>query len=192
MLASGSPRRQQLLEQIGVSYSVHPVQIDESRERGEPPDAMAFRLGIAKARVAASHHAGAVVLAADTVVTLDDTVLGKPRNRADALDKLNQLSGRTHFVHTGVACVAGTRERTALSTSRVTLRPLTEREQKCYWQSGEPAGKAGAYAIQGRAAAFIIRLEGSYSGVMGLPLFETAELLRDLGVDVLQVDFDDE
>ncbi|MEE8157161.1 MAG: Maf family protein [Gammaproteobacteria bacterium] len=183
VLASASPRRRELLDQIGLCYLVRPVKIDESRMTGESPAELAVRLSVDKARAAASDGA-AVVLAADTVVAIDDDVLGKPRNRADGMAMLRRLSGRMHRVYTGVACLASHQERTALSVSRVSFRTLSERECSAYWDTGEPHGKAGAYAIQGRAAAFVCRLEGSYSGVVGLPLFETAELLRERGIDV--------
>ncbi len=183
VLASASPRRRELLDQIGVSCVVRPVEMDESPLIGESPAECAVRLSVVKARAAASDDA-AIVLAADTVVALDDDVLGKPRNREDGIAMLGRLSGRTHHVYTGVACLAGKRERTALSVSRVSFRALSERECRAYWDTGEPHDKAGSYAIQGRAAAFISRLEGSYSGVVGLPLFETAELLREHGIDV--------
>jgi septum formation protein len=117
-------------------------------------------------------------------VTVDGTILGKPRDRTEGLAMLAALSGRTHRVLSAVALVAGAREATRVQESQVRFRPLTASECQAYWDTGEPADKAGAYAIQGRAAAFIIELIGSYSGVMGLPLFETSELLRDFAISI--------
>jgi septum formation protein len=124
------------------------------------------------------------VLAADTVVVVDDKILGKPADRTDALAMLAQLSGREHEVLTGVA-LAGDKLESRLSASRVRFRHITEDEAEAYWQSGEPADKAGGYAIQGLGALFVSHLEGSFSGVMGLPLYTTAELLRDVGIEPL-------
>jgi septum formation protein len=181
-LASRSPRRRQLLEQIGVAYELIDVEIDERWDGQEPAREHALRLALAKAQAALDkrHDADIPVLAADTVVTLDDEILGQPQNREEGLVMLAKLSGRCHTVITAIA-LASTKEREpaiAVSTSRVYFRPLSETERSAYWETGEPLGKAGGYAIQGRAAMFIERIEGSYSGVMGLPLFETAELLQ--------------
>jgi septum formation protein len=186
-LASASPRRQELLRQIGVAFEVLPSNIAEERLPGERPADYVRRVARDKARHVArklkeSGRPLHPVLGADTEVVLDDDVLGKPRDRAHALELLRRLSGRTHEVLSGVCLIRDGREHAALNTSRVTLRALTEAEIAAYWESGEPVGKAGAYAIQGRAAAFIQRLEGSYSGVMGLPLYELSELLKDAGV----------
>ncbi|MGA7799819.1 MAG: Maf family protein, partial [Gammaproteobacteria bacterium] len=125
------------------------------------------------------------VLGADTAVVVDDRMLGKPRDRQDGLRMLGQLSGRTHRVLSGVALVEGAREAVRVSTSAVTFRVVDERERLAYWESGEPSDKAGAYAIQGLGAMFVSRLEGSYSGVMGLPVYETAQLLDDFGFVVI-------
>lgn len=181
-LASASPRRRELLTQIGLAHQVLSVTVDETRFPGESPELYVLRLALAKARAGRS-QLGAVtagiVLGADTAVAVDGEVLGKPRDRRDGIAMLQRLSGVTHHVYTAVA-LAGEEEATRLSVSAVTFRPLTLEECERYWQTGEPADKAGAYAIQGRGAVFISRLEGSYSGVMGLPLFETAELLRSV------------
>lgn len=185
-LASASPRRRELLDQLGVGYDVVIAPIDESRRAGEAPALYVSRMALEKARAGgARRSAGDVrpVLGADTAVVVNGAVLGKPRDREDALGMLRRLSGQTHHVYTGIALVDGEREATRLSVSAVSFRGLNEQECARYWESGEPAGKAGAYAIQGRGAMFVSRLEGSYSGVMGLPLFETAELLRDFGLD---------
>ena len=186
-LASASPRRQALLTQIDVRFQQVGVAVDESRQGGESPADYACRLALEKARAGmAKRPAGDTrpVLGADTIVMAGDAVLGKPRDRDHGLHMLALLSGRTHAVLSAVAVVAET-EAVCCSESFVTFRELNDRERLAYWASGEPADKAGAYAIQGLAAAFIARLEGSYSGVMGLPLFETARLLSRVGIDVM-------
>jgi septum formation protein len=186
-LASGSPRRRELLAQIGVSYQILSVAVDETPLAGEDPSHYVSRLALAKARAGhASLQCLALrpVLGADTSVAVDGTILGKPRDRTEGLAMLAALSGRTHRVLSAVALVAGAREATRVQESQVRFRPLTASECQAYWDTGEPADKAGAYAIQGRAAAFIIELIGSYSGVMGLPLFETSELLRDFAISI--------
>lgn len=186
-LASASPRRRELLEQIGVAHVVRPVDIDESRRSAEAPHEYVMRLARAKAEAAWERFASEeprAVLAADTVVVLGDAILGKPRDRADALRMLTQLSGCTHRVLTAVAVRDGNGLAAHLNESRVTFRPLSNGEADHYWNTGEAADKAGAYAVQGAAAVFIERIEGSYSGVMGLPLFETARLLRAAGIAV--------
>lgn len=180
-LASGSPRRRELLQQIGVAFHVIDAAVDETALRHEAPLAYVSRLAAAKADAGwrGSRGAGdAPVLAADTAVVLDGSILGKPRGRDDALNMLQRLSGRSHEVFTAVALRAGTSPKIMVSRSLVTFRPIDAAEAGAYWDTGEPRDKAGGYAIQGRAAVFIRDLCGSYSGVMGLPLFETAELLR--------------
>ena len=183
-LASGSPRRRELLQQIGVPFRVVGAAVDEAVLAGESSEAYVARLAAAKAEAGWEHNQvrRAPVLAADTAVVLDGRILGKPIDRPDGEGMLRQLSGRTHVVLTAIALrtTSGLRSRT--SRSEVTFRALAAEEIRTYWESGEPSDKAGAYAIQGRAAVFIADLRGSFSGVMGLPLFETAELLRDAGV----------
>jgi septum formation protein len=179
-LASASPRRRALLSQIGIPHAVRPVAIDEAMDPVEPPDRYVLRLAERKARVLWERLAPTErlpVLGADTTVSLDGQSFGKPSSPAELREMLGRLSGRTHEVHTAVAlmCTDGLRRR--LQTSRVTFRELTDREIDAYWLTGEPADKAGGYAVQGRAAIFITRIEGSYSGIVGLPLFETWELL---------------
>jgi len=186
-LASLSPRRQELLQQIGVHYEVLPVDVDETPAAGESAEDYAQRLALAKAGAGWSSLADRKhlpVLGADTVIIANGALMGKPRDRQQAIAMLQALSGRTHEVLTAVALVAE-RSLVRLSSSRVTFRTLSLSECKAYWKTGEPADKAGAYAIQGQGAVFIARLEGSYSGVMGLPLFETAELLQESGVRIL-------
>lgn len=185
VLASASPRRAQLLEQIGVDFEVRAADIDESSNRSETAEALAERLAATKADAVARHFPGAVVIGSDTVVALDDDIFGKPRDRDDAARMLARLSGCTHRVCSGVVVVDGERRASRLSTSQVTMATIDAAAIAAYWASGEPRGKAGSYAIQGRGAVFVAHLEGSYSGVMGLPLFETAALLAAFGVDVL-------
>jgi septum formation protein len=185
-LASASPRRRALLTQIGVAFELVAVQLDETRHRGEAPEPYVLRLARAKAEAArlALGCSALPILAADTAVVLGERVLGKPRDRSEALAMLGLLSERTHEVLTAVALL-GRAEHTALSRSRVTFGPIDTPQALAYWQSGEPADKAGAYGIQGIGGRFVRRLEGSYSGVMGLPLYETAELLAREGIDPL-------
>jgi septum formation protein len=187
-LASQSPRRRELLRQIGVDFIVLPVAIDEAPLAGETPQACVQRLALEKARTgrAAQSAASALpVMGADTLVVAADAVLGKPADRGAAIEMLQLLSGNTHRVITAVA-LAGDHEAVCMSTSQVTFRTLTARECEAYWETGEPRDKAGAYAVQGLGAMFIKRLEGSYSGVMGLPLYETAILLQEFGITLLR------
>ena len=179
-LASASPRRRELLGQIGIAHEVRPVTLDERIEPGEAPERYVVRLAAQKARALWEQLPAAQslpVLGADTTVSLDDRIFGKPASAGELRAMLGQLSGRTHEVHTAVALMCTTGLRTRLQTSRVTFRTLTDREIDAYWLTGEPADKAGGYAVQGRAAVFITRIEGSYSGIVGLPLYETWELL---------------
>ena len=182
-LASQSPRRRQLLRQIGLEPVLLRAAVDETPLRGERPGAFVLRLAEAKARAGAETReaAGLPVLAADTAVVMDGRILGKPRDRADAMAMLLGLGAREHQVYTGVALWTG-ELRTRLNVSRVRFRAIERSEAAAYWASGEPSDKAGGYAIQGLGAVFVADLQGSYSGVMGLPLFETAELLRECGI----------
>jgi septum formation protein len=184
-LASASPRRSELLRQIGVPFEVRPAEIVEAQAVGEAPDAFVLRLAAEKAdavwrRVAAEERRP--VLAADTAVVLDERVLGKPADEVEAEAMLAALSGRTHRVLTAVALRCGATAETSLSSSEVRFRATTRDERAAYCRSGEPLDKAGGYGIQGRAAMFVEHLAGSYSGVVGLPLFETAALLARCGV----------
>ena len=175
-LASASPRRSALLTQLGVAHEIVAADVDETPLAAERPEALVVRLARLKAERGGADSARPS-LGADTVVCIDERVLGKPRDADEAAAMLRMLSGRDHRVLSGVALFAGGAVRTALSESTVRFRELTAAEIADYWASGEPRDKAGAYAIQGLAARFIERLEGSYSGVMGLPLYETARLL---------------
>jgi nucleoside triphosphate pyrophosphatase len=182
-LASASPRRSELLRQIDVPHEVRPVHIDETPRAGEAPAHYALRLAEAKARVLWEKLAAnerKPVLAADTTVALGHEILGKPADRDDAERILGRLSGRDHEVHTAVAVLHEGGVDARVSSSTVSFRPLTPAEVDWYWRTGEPADKAGAYAVQGHGAIFIRHLSGSYSGVMGLPLYETWELLAPL------------
>jgi septum formation protein len=189
VLASRSPRRSQLLRQIGVPHEVLAVDFDEARLKGESPRDYVQRLAGDKAlhalRLTADPDARPL-LTADTVVALDDEIFGKPENEADCERILGALSGRTHEVMTAVALHYAGSLRLGLSISRVAFRPIGVDERRAYWRTGEPADKAGSYAIQGLGAVFVERLEGSYSGVMGLPLFETTRLLDAAGVRAWQ------
>ncbi len=184
-LASRSPRRRELLHQIGVPHEAVQADIDETPLAGEAPAEYVIRMALEKARTGReSARPGRPVLAADTAVVVDDEILGKPADREDFLAMMERLSNRSHKVLSGVALLNG-EAHSRLSVSRVTFRAVSRHEAEEYWTSGEPADKAGGYGIQGVGAMFISRLEGSYSGVMGLPLYETAELLRLAGMDPL-------
>jgi len=188
-LASGSPRRRELLRQIGVSFRIIGADLDEIVLPGESPLAYVSRLAQAKAAAGwerSRNLGGAPVLAADTAVVLDGRILGKPADMNDAIATLLKLSGRAHEVLTAVALRTTAGTEVKVSHSTVTFRSIAPSEARAYWETGEPADKAGAYAIQGYAAIFITDLNGSYSGVMGLPLFETAALLKAAGVTCWQ------
>ncbi len=189
-LASASPRRQELLRQIGVAFQVLPSGIEEQPQPHEAPRDYVQRVALDKAHAAARTLAGRglaahPVLGADTEVVLEGEVLGKPRDAAHGKAMLRRLAGRSHEVLSAVALLADSRALTAVSHSRVTFAPLSDAAIERYWASGEPADKAGGYAVQGRAAAFITRIEGSYSGIVGLPLAEVAQLLEQIGRPVL-------
>jgi septum formation protein len=184
VLASASPRRRELLAALGIRFLVRPVDLDETPASGETPEALVRRLAAAKARTGVERWRPPVpVLGADTVVVDEDRALGKPRDRADALAMLARLSGRAHEVLTAVAVATEAGVQLALSRSRVVFRTLAPGEAERYWESGEPVDKAGAYGIQGIGGIFVDRLEGSHSGVVGLPLAETERLLRAAGID---------
>lgn len=182
-LASQSPRRRQLLEQIGIAFQAVNVDVPEVRSPDESPAHYVSRVARDKAHAGmAGLPADAIVLSADTEVVLDDEVFGKPADAADAAAMLKRLSGRTHETISVVWAVQGTRAESEVCVSRVRFAALSDDDIAAYVASGEPFGRAGAYAIQGRGATLIEHLEGSYTGVMGLPVFETARLLRRFGV----------
>jgi septum formation protein len=192
-LASSSPRRRELLTALGLDFSHEGVAVDESPLPAEAASDMVLRLATAKARSAFDTGAYQVpVLGADTVVTLDEQIFGKPGTKDEALQMLASLSGRTHEVLSGVAVVANGESgvavvangelETTISRTEVRFREIHPDEAEAYWQSGEPAGKAGAYAVQGLGGVFVSAINGSYTGVVGLPVFETARLLRRAGI----------
>ncbi|AKT32270.1 nucleoside triphosphate pyrophosphatase [Pseudomonas syringae pv. actinidiae] len=188
-LASGSPRRRELLTQIGVPFTALSAQIDETPFDAETPAAYVERLALGKAQAGLAVlpvDQQACVLGADTAVVLDGRILGKPVDQADALAMLAALSGREHEVLTAVALTDRQRSETCVVNSRVRFRSIQPHEAHAYWTSGEPADKAGGYAIQGLAAIFVAGLHGSYSAVVGLPLCETAELLSRFGIPCWQ------
>lgn len=181
ILASGSPRRRELLQQVGVAFEVRVFEIDESSLPNENPVDYVLRLAQAKARAAQAHlPTDCVVIAADTTVTIGGQILGKPVDQADAFAMWRLLSGQTHQVYTAVAVGCGERLLSTVVATAVQMLPLSDQQMQAYWDSGEPLGKAGGYAIQGRAAAFIPRIEGSYSNVVGLPLVETLQLIQQI------------
>ena len=185
-LASSSPRRRDILTAMGVPFSHAGVDIDETPGSGEPVADMVLRVTRAKATTSAQRGDFTIpVLAADTAVALGTRIFGKPGSKEQALEMLSSLSGQVHQVLTAVALLAEDRLETAISVTQVTFREIHPDEALAYWQSGEPLGKAGAYAIQGRGGIFVDSLSGSYSGVVGLPVFETAKLLQAAGVSVL-------
>jgi septum formation protein len=182
-LASASPRRSALLRQIGVAHEVRPVEVDEGWNPAEVPPEYVLRLAREKSEAlwnSLDESTRGPVLAADTSVVLDGEVFGKPGSLAEARTMLGRLSGRAHDVYTAVAMVSDRGTETRLSRSAVSFRELSPREIDWYWSTGEPADKAGGYAVQGLGAIFVAHLAGSYSGVMGLPLFETWELISPL------------
>lgn len=183
VLASGSPRRLALLRSLGLDPRVRPVDLDETPLAGEAPAAHVARLAEAKAAAAGAAE-GAVVLAADTIVVLDGDLLGKPADRADAAATLRSLSGRTHEVATGVCVLAPAGAATTVVRTAVTFRTLTDDEIAWYVATGEPLDKAGSYGIQGAAGAFVARIDGSPTNVVGLPLAETTTMLRAAGIAV--------
>lgn len=176
-----------MLEQLGLRFTVLEQDIDESRCAGESPADYVQRMAREKADSAlrAVQQDNCIIIGADTSVVLDDMVLGKPRDELDARRMLLQLSDREHAVLSAVTVTSTTASETALSVSSVYFRAISPLEAASYWATGEPVGKAGGYAIQGLAAVFIRQLSGSYSGVMGLPLFETAQLLQLFGISSL-------
>jgi septum formation protein len=189
ILASASPRRRELLQQVGIDALVHPVDIDESRKQIEAVADLVERLAMEKAQCGfdtIKNEDGLPVLGSDTIVEINGTVLGKPENRAHAREMLRQLSGQTHEVHTSVAIVTGDKKVIDTSITQVQFKTLAAWEIDSYINCGEADDKAGAYAIQGIAAQFVRNINGSYSGVMGLPLYETVKLLEQCGVRPLE------
>ena len=190
ILASASPRRLQLLRQIGLDAEVVSADIDESPYFDEKPEVYVRRLALEKAKAVqkklqAEGVHQKIVLAADTIIALDDLLLGKPDSELDAKRMWSLMSGRWHQVLTAVAVLDQSQQQVIVQQSRVLFCSLSTEEMDSYWRTGEPVGKAGAYAIQGQAACWIERIEGSYSSIMGLHLFETSKLLKQFGLPVL-------
>lgn len=181
VLASASPRRAELLRQIGVAFDVCAADIDETRMLNESPYSYVLRMARQKAEAVAPRFTGAIILASDTSVVIDGDVLGKPQNQSDAHGMLRRLAGRSHQVMTSV-CVLAEACQLVVNQTEVWFRDMSDAEIDAYWHTGEPIDKAGAYAIQGLGAKFVERIDGSYSGVMGLPLFEVANMLAAAGV----------
>jgi len=184
-LASASPRRHELLMQIGVRFEVVVVDVDESCLPKESPEDYVQRVALAKAQAGLQTLAddpGAIVLGGDTSVICSGQVYGKPENQAHALEMLMALSGSEHQVYSAVSVVSADKQVTRLVKTKVRFRSLSEQECEAYWETGEPQGKAGGYAIQGLGSVFVSSIEGSYTGVVGLPVAETAQLLAEFGV----------
>lgn len=185
ILASASPRRQELLRQVGVSFVVEPSHVDEQVSEPMAPGQLVEHLALIKAREVAARRPGAVVLGADTVVVVDGETLGKPSDRTAAIAMLERLAGREHLVMTGVALIQDGRELVSHEETAVRFGPLTRAQIERYVDSGEPMDKAGGYGIQGRAAGLIHSIAGDYFAVVGLPLYRTLQMLSQFGVTVL-------
>tara|TARA_Y100000389_G_C17470818_1_gene530572 strand:+ start:8617 stop:9198 length:582 start_codon:yes stop_codon:yes gene_type:complete len=181
-LASSSPRRKKILSSLGIDFDVFEIKIDESQLIGECPSDMVLRLAATKAE---AHKYGDFVLGADTIVVHESQIFGKPNNAKDAIDMLLSLSGKEHIVMTGVALKAPDGTKSLLSTTKVRFRKINKKDALNYWKSGEPVDKAGSYGIQGIGGMFVKSISGSYSGVVGLPVFETVSLLTSSGFNVL-------
>ncbi len=189
ILASASPRRRELLRQIGIEFETIVPDLDETPLVNESAEQFVERLALEKAQQGLTMARGQgmaelPVLGADTCIALDGKILGKPENRVDGVAMLSSLAGRTHEVLTAVALVSEAETQQLVSRSRVTFGPMTEEEIAAYWDTGEPVDKAGSYGIQGKAAAFIEHIEGSYSGIVGLPLYEVGRILKNLGIQL--------
>ena len=183
ILASASPRRSELLDQIGVRFTILAADIDESRLHNESPEDYVSRLAVEKSRAGFRRQDRALPsLGADTIVVCDQQIFGKPKDQADAAAMLMALSGKVHTVMSAVSVSQGPCSSSRLTKTLVRFRTISQSECQTYWQTGEPQGKAGGYAIQGRGAVFVDHIEGSYSGVVGLPLSETAEILGEFGI----------
>ena len=187
ILASSSPRRREILDAMGLVFTVGTVAVDESLRQGEAASDMVVRLASTKA-AAIGRAEEQIIIGADTAVVLGDEIFGKPADADDALRMLSRLSGQTHQVMTGVAVVSEKGMKTDHSVTDVRFREISADEARHYWQSGEPEDKAGAYAIQGRGGVFVEAIMGSYTGVVGLPVFETARLLREAGLEILSAE----
>ena len=190
LLASSSPRRRKLLEALGVAFTVETKPVDESVCPGEKPHDYVQRLAREKAHKVqctqpVGHHPGPIIIGADTSVVIQDRILGKPEDAADARNMLRRLSGKTHHVITGLAVLQDAKTRISTVTTQVVFKPITEDVIRAYVNTGEPFDKAGAYAIQGKAQAFVESIQGSWSNVVGLPLEELSMVLNEWGIDCL-------
>ena len=183
LLASSSPRRASLLQQIGLMFETMSPDVDESLAAGEMPMAYVERLSKSKAAAGLTHRPSYVVIAADTVVTLGDEVIGKPMDRADGIEMLMRLSGATHRVLTGVTVASAADSRTQVVASDVSFRAVSEDEAYAYWRTQEPTDKAGGYGLQGIGSIFVEKIHGSPSAVIGLPMLETELMLKHFGID---------
>ena len=183
ILASQSPRRKELLSQLGVSFETCPADIDETPLASELPEEYVVRMAVEKAQVISNRFPESWILGSDTSVILDGVIMGKPENETDALNMLSSLSGKTHQVLTAVALVCQQQVKTRLVSTDVVFRDISPELAKAYWETGEPADKAGSYGIQGMGGMLVRSIEGSYSSVVGLPLAETADLLMDIGIE---------
>ncbi|TMV52923.1 septum formation protein Maf [Paenibacillus mesophilus] len=190
ILASGSPRRQELIRTLGLPFTIDPADVDETMPEGTAPDVLVEELSLRKARAVAGrggHERGGIVIGSDTVVVLDGRILGKPRDEADAFDMLKAIAGRTHQVYTGITCIdiSGETVLTRHEVSDVTIKPLDDDRIRRYIATGEPADKAGAYAVQGIGALIVKRIEGDYFNVVGMSVRLLGEMLEEMGVRVL-------
>ncbi|MEQ1636117.1 MAG: Maf family protein [Methylococcales bacterium] len=186
ILASASPGRRELLDQIGIRYRVQAADVDETAFAGETPLAYVGRIAAAKsAWVQSCHKTDLPILAADTSVVCNGRILGKPLDEADAANMLQHLSGCTHQVYTALSLRASAEHWQSVSVTDVTFKTLSKAEIRAYWKTGEPVDKAGSYAIQGLASVFVTAIQGSFSGVVGLPIFETVSLLAQVGIKIL-------
>ena len=186
ILASKSPRRKELLAQLTQAFTCYGADIDESVLTNEQPYAYVERLAIGKATAVRNKLTESCwVLGSDTAVVINGEILGKPKDQQDSLNMLNKLSGQCHQVLTSIALVSAQQTLSKVVTTEVSFKPLTEQEMLAYWQTGEPQDKAGSYGIQGIAGQFVTNIKGSYSAVVGLPLYETAQLLQQVGINTL-------
>jgi len=189
VLASASPRRTALLKQMNIAHTIHPADIDESPRLNETPQALVTRLAAekaqaVKAQLEARHSmtAGTVILASDTLIAFEGQSVGKPIDKADSKKILRMLSGKQHEVLTAISALSDSQQQTQVITTSVTFAALTDEQIDAYWETGEPADKAGSYAIQGLGGEFVVSINGSASAVIGLPLYETRQLLNAFGV----------
>lgn len=188
ILASGSPRRKQILEQGGLNFTVEVSDYEEKSIPGVVPSEFVETLSLEKAKAVAKNHNDAIIIGADTIVVLDNQILGKPKTKEDAREMLKKLSGNTHSVFTGFTVIDTVNKRTITNhvETRIRFKNLSEEEISGYVETGEPMDKAGAYGVQDRGALFVEYIEGDYSSVMGLPILKIFEILKELGIDILK------